>query len=60
MIEVAPKDLVIVDRGLSTEEPAYVYMAGTYAVAVCNLNGERYVAAKDRLTKCDAEGNPLT
>ena len=61
-MEFKPKDMVIVDRGLSTEEPAVIYMEGPTIVAVCALDDgdNRYRVAKSRLTKCDVEGNPLT
>jgi hypothetical protein len=62
MVEFKPKDLVIVDRGQPTEEPAVIYMEGPTIVAVCALDDgdDRYRVAKSRLTKCDDKGNPLT
>lgn len=60
-MEFNPKDLVIVNRGLSSEEPAIVYMTGPTICAVASLDDgdNRYRVAKSRLTKCDAQGNPL-
>lgn len=57
-MEINPKDLVIVDRGSPTEEPAFVYLVSDNFVGVCNLDGDRYIVAKDRLTICDNQGNP--
>lgn len=61
MVEFNPKDMVIVDRGQPTEEPAVIYMSGPTICAVSFLSdGQRGLIAKTRLTKCDAEGNILT
>lgn len=62
MVEFNPKDMAILDRGLSTEEVVVIYMAGPTIVAVCSLTdgSDRFRVAKTRLTKCDAEGKPLT
>ena len=50
-MELKPKDLVIVDAGSPTEEKAYIYMLGVSFAAVCNLDGDKYIVAVDRLTK---------
>lgn len=56
-MEFSPKDRVIIDRGASNEDEGYVYMASDNFVAITNMDGDKYIVSKERLTKCDSNEN---